>query len=514
MGFRPPQALNADSPSSARLGFASVMVQVSTRSSARSTRFEGARSRGRGSLAALLPLRKRPIYARGFEVGSCSVGLTLKGFRGGRVRDGRRCVLERRLECRGLVSVRHHRPDVANLAPTSVGSRSGRISLGRSSCPERTSQTAAKATTSLTPRNLAPLKGERVRDGRRAVPGRCVERKVSRPRCRGPSSTGFRALGFKVGRISRNVGRISRVGSDLAGRSAISLLHLAETTEAPARRKLLEVVRSRPPSTRSKHDVDQQFVEERASWRGRSRRPCWDDCRAQRKREARGDSSADRASPQTTRPHEPVRQLGSGGLRGTSGFRQASSRADRSGRDALLRFATGDGADARAVPSPSRSALQLHRVAEPPQNDQPSNRVPTPDVRVGPLSLGSRAIPVPLPRSATGHARTGSTPNSALCREETTGRDREASRFAPHDRFFCLREPVLLSCPTLEHPIGSISLLSECRRARSTASPPDSRTRAVRYGMEGVGSEEAECRPRTLGRGEWRQIGLQRRPTG
>lgn len=39
-----------------------------------------------------------------------------------------------------------------------------------------------------------------------------------------------------------------------------------EPKQPPVRRKLLDVIRSLPPGTRSKEDIDRQIAEERASW--------------------------------------------------------------------------------------------------------------------------------------------------------------------------------------------------------------------------------------------------------
>jgi hypothetical protein len=39
-----------------------------------------------------------------------------------------------------------------------------------------------------------------------------------------------------------------------------------EPKQPPLRRKLLDVIRSLPPGTRSKEDIDRQIAEERASW--------------------------------------------------------------------------------------------------------------------------------------------------------------------------------------------------------------------------------------------------------
>lgn len=55
---------------------------------------------------------------------------------------------------------------------------------------------------------------------------------------------------------------------ELAGAVEIEVrpLRLAEPREAPARRKLLEVIRSLPPGTQSTDDLARQLVELGASW--------------------------------------------------------------------------------------------------------------------------------------------------------------------------------------------------------------------------------------------------------
>ncbi len=44
------------------------------------------------------------------------------------------------------------------------------------------------------------------------------------------------------------------------------VVRVIEPAQEPPRRKLLDVIRSLPPGTRSKEDIERQIAEERASW--------------------------------------------------------------------------------------------------------------------------------------------------------------------------------------------------------------------------------------------------------